>query len=417
MVKSEGTRTLWMTCGRRPIARRFEQHFDEAEQFDCARPGPGKINLHAAVHAQDGLETPDFGLCKTGAETSLTCRGSVFHKDSMTMHRSKRQGEELARARSVPCILELKVTLRDITPPIWRRFQVRADLTLGRFHQVLQRVMGWTDSHLHEFTCRGDRYCITDPELDLPPPRADERRVRLHELLARPGDQLTYEYDYGDGWEHDVVLERVVPFDANASYPLVLGGERACPPEDSGGVPGYAYLLEVLAHPEHPEHRELRDWAGRGFDPEAFDLRGINRAFRGRRRAARQAGVSAGSPEEVVEEAGTARPAAVWITDARHFLNPDGRVAPRAMRLGIVRQVSAIIAAVTQEGAGPDAANTVACHRRPGRRACPGRIAAHLAPDGRIAWQCSKCGDQGWISNWRGTPWDAGRGVASRSVR
>ena len=193
-----------------------------------------------------------------------------------------------------PRILELKVTLRHIRPPIWRRFQVRDRLTLDQLHAVLQFVMGWTNSHLHEFTCRGERYCTTDPELDLPPPRADERQVRLGELLVKPNDQLTYEYDFGDGWEHEVVLERVVPHIPHTRYPIVIAGRRACPPEDCGGPGGYAHLLEALCNPAHPEHQDLTEWVGGSFDPEAFDLEALN-AFNGGRRVPDE-GESAAAP-------------------------------------------------------------------------------------------------------------------------
>ena len=102
-------------------------------------------------------------------------------------------------------------------------------------------------------------------------------------MLREPGDRLLYRYDFGDGWEHDVALERVLEAEPDARYPRVIAGARACPPEDCGGEPGYDHLLEVLGNPGHPEHRELLRWVGGAFDPEVFDARATNRALQGGR--------------------------------------------------------------------------------------------------------------------------------------
>src|SRR5438034_372539 len=102
-----------------------------------------------------------------------------------------------------PRAYRLKVTLQDVRPPIWRRFTVRDDVTLLKLHEFLQVIMGWTDSHLHEFVSGGMRF--SRPEFDLPPPRRDEGTVRLRDVLKKPNDRLIYEYDFGDGWEHAIV--------------------------------------------------------------------------------------------------------------------------------------------------------------------------------------------------------------------
>lgn len=180
---------------------------------------------------------------------------------------------------AAPRAYRLTVTLQDVRPPIWRRFTVRDDITLLKLHELLQIIMGWTDSHLHEFVAGGMR--LSRPEFDLPAPRADESRVRLRDVLKKPSDRLVYEYDFGDGWEHAIVLEEILAHEPRARYPVILGGKRACPPDDCGGPPGYEHLLEVLAKPGHPEHEDLREWAGEGFDPERFDVGALNRAFHG----------------------------------------------------------------------------------------------------------------------------------------
>ena len=177
-----------------------------------------------------------------------------------------------------PQVYELKVTLRGPKPPIWRRFRVRDDTTLEKLHDLLQQIMGWTDSHLHQFVARGICYGHRDPEL---PPRQDEKQVLLRQVLKKPKDRLIYEYDFGDSWEHLVVVEQVLAHEPRARYPVILAGKRACPPEDCGGVSGYDRLLDVLATPRHPEHRDIVEWVGGSFDPEAFDVGALNRAFQG----------------------------------------------------------------------------------------------------------------------------------------
>jgi hypothetical protein len=167
-------------------------------------------------------------------------------------------------------IYRLKVSLRGIRPPIWRRFLVPANITLRRLHDCLQEVMGWTDSHLHQFEAGGVIYGRPDPEFGVA--TINETTARLAQVLRRPKDRLTYEYDFGDGWEHDVVLECILPPAPTARYPIVEDGKRACPPEDCGGPYGYLRFLEILADPRHPEHGEMLEWAGGEFDPGAFQV-------------------------------------------------------------------------------------------------------------------------------------------------
>jgi hypothetical protein len=183
------------------------------------------------------------------------------------------------RRKRPTSILQLEVTLLEVEPPVWRRLLVPSDITLARLHPVLQEAMGWTNSHLHQFVLRDRRF--SDPRFDDTGELEfeDERKVTLGSLVG-PGQALVYEYDFGDGWEHQLQVEQALEPDARLSYPLCTGGARACPPEDVGGPPGYEDFLKALRNPEHEEHDETLTWIGGAFDPEGFDLNRINAALR-----------------------------------------------------------------------------------------------------------------------------------------
>jgi hypothetical protein len=176
-------------------------------------------------------------------------------------------------------VFQLKVTLLGSSPPIWRRVLVPSDLTLSKLHDVLQVLMGWTDSHLHQFHAAGAVYGTLDPESGLE--RKSEQKARLNDVLGRPKDRMVYEYDFGDSWEHEVLLEKMLPREPKVRYPVVTAGRRACPPEDVGGVWGYADFLKAIRDSSHSDHEEMVEWAGEGFDSEAFDVGEANRAFHG----------------------------------------------------------------------------------------------------------------------------------------
>lgn len=175
-------------------------------------------------------------------------------------------------------ILQFKVQLRDIKPAIWRRIEIPGSYTFWDLHVAIQDAMGWLDSHLHAFRI-GDRRTGAEVEIGIPDPDGFEGdperlpgwRVPVMEYLAEAGDRAQYDYDFGDGWEHDLLLEELTPRQAKTKYPRCLAGSRACPPEDCGGPGGYAQLLETLANPSDPEHESMLEWLGGPFDPEAFD--------------------------------------------------------------------------------------------------------------------------------------------------
>jgi hypothetical protein len=164
-------------------------------------------------------------------------------------------------------IYQLRVVLDEIAPPIWRRLLVPGSIDLPRLHRVFQAVMGWTNSHMHLFEVGAMRFLEPDPDDGLEPGERSERGVRLSEIAPSDQAHFRYDYDMGDGWEHTVVVEKIVPVDPATKYPVCLEGQRACPPEDCGGVPGYYELLEILKDPDHPEYEEMVDWLERPYDP------------------------------------------------------------------------------------------------------------------------------------------------------
>ena len=191
------------------------------------------------------------------------------------------RAEHLRRVAGVPAVrlptaqaqgevLQLKALLRHSKPPIWRRLEVPAGITLARLHQVLQVAFDWNDTHLHQFELDegGRRPRILKD--------GATRRTTLAQVAGEPGAKLVYRYDFGDDWEHLVTVEERRPAEPGLRYPRCVGGRRAAPPEDSGGVGGYAWLLEVLADPDHPEREEYQEWLDVELDPAAFDRETID---------------------------------------------------------------------------------------------------------------------------------------------
>jgi len=178
-------------------------------------------------------------------------------------------------------IYQLKITLLGTKPPIWRRVQVPSDTNLAQLHRIIQIVMGWEDAHLHHFKVGKSYYGVSYPDdFDGVNRTKDEKNVTLGELASRPKAKFLYEYDFGDSWEHEILLEKILSLESGVQYPVCITGKRACPPEDCGGVWGYANLLEVLQDPKHPEYDDMREWIGGSFDPEAFAVETVNKALR-----------------------------------------------------------------------------------------------------------------------------------------
>ena len=168
---------------------------------------------------------------------------------------------------------QLKISLNNVKPLIWRRFVVNSDIKLPDLHKVIQTVMGWTNSHLHQFVADKKFYCEPDP--DSATEYTDYIKVKLNQILAKENQSIIYEYDFGDGWEHEIVLEKILP-EHIKKHPYCTEGEKSCPPEDCGGPFGYEDLLGILSNPDDDEYKEMIEWLGDDFDPEYFDIEEIN---------------------------------------------------------------------------------------------------------------------------------------------
>jgi hypothetical protein len=178
----------------------------------------------------------------------------------------------------------VKVTLLGTHPPVWRRILVPCDITLLHLHRILQTVMGWTNSHLHQFVVQ--RHRISDPRSRVGTKVANENRTRLGELIWAVGASLLYEYDFGDGWQHELLLEEVLTGDESLQQ-ICVAGKQCCPPEDCGGPQGFAELLNALRDANHPDHEEVCEWLG-DYAPESFSADDVNRRLRRRKKLTRQ---------------------------------------------------------------------------------------------------------------------------------
>jgi hypothetical protein len=187
----------------------------------------------------------------------------------------------VAQARRTPgkTAIRLRISLMDYVPTIWRRLVVPGEIKLSKLHLIFQAAMGWEDYHLHQFQIGEQVYGVPDDEFDFEEfDDIDEDTVVLSDLVTAPM-RLSYQYDFGDNWQHEVVVEAMESVPLVLRFAICIDGQRACPPEDCGGTGGFAEFVEAVTDPTHEEHIDYVDWVGRPFDPEAFSVAAANAAL------------------------------------------------------------------------------------------------------------------------------------------
>lgn len=176
---------------------------------------------------------------------------------------------------------QLKITLLGSEPSIWRQILVPSNIELIVLHDVIQVTMGWFDSHLHMFI-KDKILFVDEPDEYFNAEAHDELDYTLHQLLKKTNDAIVYEYDFGDGWQHKIQLEKILPYDPKKKLPTCLDGARACPLEDSGGIASYQHILEVINQPNHPEYEDIIEWYAdelTSLKPDIFNKDSVNKTF------------------------------------------------------------------------------------------------------------------------------------------
>jgi Plasmid pRiA4b ORF-3-like protein len=230
--------------------------------------GVGLTALQMLAQRAGNAARPRDAVLDAGAPIALRGRTTVAAQPA------KRQ-----RSGQSARIYQIKVSLQGAKPPIWRRLEVPADISLDRLHTIIQVAFDWHDSHLHVFETPYGNFGIADAELG----HSAEAPVTLKKVAPAANSKLRYTYDFGDDWEHDIVVEKVLDRNETVAYPRCTAGRRAAPPEDCGGIWGYADLVRILNDPADPEHRDRLEWLGlddaADFDPDSFDADAVTSAL------------------------------------------------------------------------------------------------------------------------------------------
>ncbi len=248
-----------------------------------------RLKLHERNQRTIPFTLAELKAIKAKAEKAIRHASTGMVRNSLR-HVTDLAAQALNRSRGLGAIpaaervYQFRITLLDTRPPIWRRIQVK-DGTLDKLHEHIQTAMGWTNSHLHHFKVGEQLYGDPDlmqenfEEMEY----EDSTSTRISDILPRTGKRFPfeYEYDFGDGWRHEVLFEGCLRAERGKRYPVCVEGARACPPEDVGGTGGYEEYLEAMADPEHERHEEYMGWRG-PFNPEAFDpVKATKRMWRG----------------------------------------------------------------------------------------------------------------------------------------
>lgn len=263
-----------------PVQRRLAAELAPKLARELLLDSPNPRTVHIA--ANDAAFLEKLALAASARETDGATRNSYRHIAAAA--KSAAEKARVEKARTTGPILQFKVTLLGPRPAIWRRIQVPSG-TLDDLHGHLQMAMGWENCHLHQFLIGGERYDdleLLDDGFEDDVECIDSKGTELANLFAkvRVPFRFRYEYDFGDGWEHEVAFEGTLAREDGARYPRCLEGARSCPPEDVGGVGAYEELLRALKNPRAKDRDELLEWVGGYFDPEGFDAERTTKAMR-----------------------------------------------------------------------------------------------------------------------------------------
>jgi hypothetical protein len=264
-----------------------DQCLQVLREMDRDSADPFAVMTHPAamqLHELSSLISSALVFCnKTDGDTKEfpLPLGQIAHDMSSAIRElsDRLRNHDFNRTKDIAdgTVYQLKISLKYSRPPIWRRVLVPATIELEHLHEVIQTVFGWTNSHLHQFI-DGETFYQPGAENDgfSGMRNEDSAGIRLQDLLRKEKDRIVYEYDFGDSWEHDILLEKVLADKPEPVLPVCVKGKGACPPEDCGGLPGYYQMLGVLSGPDSSEKKEILDWFGGTIDPEAFDLAAVN---------------------------------------------------------------------------------------------------------------------------------------------
>ncbi|KJU84652.1 plasmid pRiA4b ORF-3 family protein [Candidatus Magnetobacterium bavaricum] len=172
-------------------------------------------------------------------------------------------------------VYQFKITLRGIKPPIWRRVQVPETFTFGQLHSAIQDSMGWDGDHLHAFEIGNPKTGLKDSIGETKEDGYLESKITIPMYFSMDNRKALYTYDFGDNWEHNILLEKILPRKVGVKYPTCVAGKRACPPDDCGGPWGYEELLDIISDPQHSEYDNMIEWIGEDFDPERFHTEAV----------------------------------------------------------------------------------------------------------------------------------------------
>src|SRR5271157_3121883 len=268
---SEGQRRTILKYAELPA------HLSERLEANRTEPKGTQFTLDALDELLDHLETSVYRAKGNEKQKVLRIVEKVSQLLGSTIDLDKISEQRLPKMMNT--VFQIKVTLMGIAPLIWRRMQTQ-DCTLAELHDLLQVTMGWEFEHLYRFIIGGVEYA--DLEMASDEDAQDGCETNLSEILParnrRP--RFHYEYDFGDQWMHQLVVEERFPPEQGVKYPICVAGQRACPPEDCGGTWGYPDFVEAISNPDHRRHDEMLDWVGGEFDPERFDLESVNKKLR-----------------------------------------------------------------------------------------------------------------------------------------